>query len=100
MAASGEGEEEPEVNLAPPVMTITVSSSSMLQLTMTKTCLEMLTNLGKVGTGKPQMFLLTLPVNLGWLMAGHIWLGLISGVSDQNFAGGCKWIGHSGCFSD
>ena len=46
--ASGEVEEEVDVTLAPPVMTVTVSSSSMLQLTLTKTCLEMLTNLGKV----------------------------------------------------
>ncbi|XP_071787909.1 intermembrane lipid transfer protein VPS13A-like isoform X9 [Asterias amurensis] len=46
-AASGEAEEEVDVSLAPPVMTVTVSSSSMLQLTLTKTCLEMLTNLGK-----------------------------------------------------
>ena len=47
-AASGEADEEVDVSLAPPVMTVTVSSSSMLQLTLTKTCLEMLTNLGKV----------------------------------------------------
>ncbi|XP_038046817.1 vacuolar protein sorting-associated protein 13C-like isoform X3 [Patiria miniata] len=48
VAASGEAEEEEDnIHLAPPVMTVTLSSSSMLQLTLTKTCLEMLTNLGK-----------------------------------------------------
>ncbi|XP_022087078.1 vacuolar protein sorting-associated protein 13A-like [Acanthaster planci] len=48
VAASGETEDEDDsIHLAPPVMTVTLSSGSMLQLTMTKTCIEMLTNLGK-----------------------------------------------------
>lgn len=37
------------VRLPPPKMTIAVTSTDMMQLTMSKSCLEMLTNLGKVG---------------------------------------------------
>ena len=36
------------VKLPPPKMTINVKSTDALQLTMTKACLEVLTNLGKV----------------------------------------------------
>ncbi|XP_072019770.1 intermembrane lipid transfer protein VPS13A-like [Amphiura filiformis] len=45
---SNKDEEEEGVNLAPPVMTITVSSDDNLELTITKTCLVMLGKLGEV----------------------------------------------------
>ncbi len=45
---SNKDEDEEGVNLAPPVMTITVSSDANLELTVTKTCLVMLGKLGEV----------------------------------------------------
>lgn len=43
---TGEGSEE-ETQLQQPIMSVDVSSSSNLELTVTKTCLESLTNLAK-----------------------------------------------------
>ena len=41
--------ESVDVVLPPPKMAITVFSQDEMQLTMSKTCLEVLQNLGKVG---------------------------------------------------
>ena len=48
-----EDDEETEtVKMPPPKMTINVKSTDALQLTLTKACLESLTNLGKVSAVK------------------------------------------------
>ena len=46
--SANKDEEDEGIDLAPPVMTITVSSNDNLELSITKTCLVMLGKLGEV----------------------------------------------------
>ncbi|XP_077994048.1 intermembrane lipid transfer protein VPS13A-like isoform X3 [Glandiceps talaboti] len=60
----GEDDDGASIDLTdiPPIMSITVSSSDVMELTMTKSCIKLLTNLGKAfqdAVNKPEAFSLS-----------------------------------------